>query len=379
LRASTALARHEHALGSQTRCGTTVALASPTAAMQLSPPAAIPTSVPASAPRGDARIWFYAFGYFACYAPYSALTKLVSQGRFPGMSRVVDGFELLPLTTFVSLVAMLVFLTAKGWWSYAGRRVVLGRSVIAPGKWTFLSGLATAAIIASTTLAYTFRGVSIVFMMLLMRGGVLAIAPVVDAAGKRRVHGTSWLALGLSLLGLVITLQDGASYDLALAGMIDAGVYLAAYFVRLRLMSHVAKSGDRATSIRYFVEEQMVATPAIVAFLVLLALAGQGQVMLAIRAGFGALQGSGAVSAAVAIGVLSQGTGIFGALILLDGRENAFCVPVNRASSVLAGVLASAALAFAGLAHRLPASELVGATFVLGAIVVLALPRRTPT
>lgn len=328
------------------------------------------------ASKDDARIWAYAFGYFACYAPYSALTKLVSQGRLPGMSRAVDGFELLPLTTGVSLVAMLTFITAKGWWQYAGRTTILGKSVIAPGRWTFLSGLATAAIIASTTLAYTFRGVSIVFMMLLMRGGVLAIAPVVDAAGKRRVHATSWMALGLSLVGLVVTLGDGASYELARVGVLDVGVYLTAYFVRLRLMSHVAKSGERATSIRYFVEEQMVATPAIVTFLVVLALVGQGDVMLSVRTGFGALRGSGAVSAAVLIGVLSQGTGIFGALILLDGRENAFCVPVNRASSVLAGVLASAALAFAGLAQQLPTSELLGAALVLGAIVALAIPLR---
>jgi hypothetical protein len=292
------------------------------------------------------------------------------------MTRAVDGFELLPLTTMVSLVAMLAFLTAKGWWRYAGRSSLFGRTVIAPGRWTFLSGLATAAIIASTTLAYTFQGVSIVLMMLLMRGGVLAIAPIVDAAGKRRVHVTSWMALGLSLVGLVVTLGHGATYALSLVAIIDVGVYLTAYFVRLRLMSHVAKSGDRATSIRYFVEEQMVATPAIVAFLVLLAVVGQGHAMLAIRAGFGALRGSGAVSGAVVIGVLSQGTGIFGALILLDGRENAFCVPVNRASSVLAGVLASAALAFAGFAQQLPAAELVGAAMVLGAIVVLAMPRR---
>ena len=59
-------------------------------------------------------------------------------------------------------------------------------TAITPGRWTFLSGLATAAIIASTTLEYT------------------------------------------------------------------------AYFIRLRVMSHVAKSDDRAASIRYFVEEQML-------------------------------------------------------------------------------------------------------------------------
>ena len=176
--------------------------------MQLS------TTASPIAPKGDARIWAYAFGYFACYAPYSALTKLVSQGRFPGMSRTVDGFELLPLTTMASLVAMLVFLTAMGWWRYAGRRTVFGHRVIVPGRWTFLSGLATAAIIATTTLAYTFDGVSIVFMMLLMRGGVLVIAPIVDVAGKRRVHATSWMALGLSLAGARgRRSDDGASYD----------------------------------------------------------------------------------------------------------------------------------------------------------------------
>ena len=74
------------------------------------------------------------------------------------------------------------------------------------------------------------------------------------------------------------------------------------------------------------------------------------------------------------IGILSQGTGIFGGLILLDRRENTFCVPVNRASSILAGVLASLSLAlFFG--HRPPGPmELLGATLVIAAILTLSLP-----
>jgi hypothetical protein len=338
-----------------------------------------PVARPATATvtsRGDAWIWAYAFGYFACYVPYSGLTKLVSQGQLPGMARLVDGFELLPLTTIVSLATMLTFLTVMRWWRYASRRTVLGASLIVPGRWTFLSGLATAAIIASTTLAYTFHGVAIVFMMLLMRGGVLAIAPVVDVAAGRRVHATSWVALTLSLVGLVVTVGRGASYRVALAGAIDVGVYLTAYFFRLRLMSHAAKSDDRSALIRFFVEEQMVATPAIVAFLGLLALVGHGPMMVSVREGFGMLRGSGGVLAAVAIGVLSQGTGVFGALILLDARENAFCVPVNRASSVLAGVLASVLLALAGRSERLSASEIGGAACVLAAIILLATAHR---
>lgn len=324
---------------------------------------------------GDARIWAYAFGYFACYAPYSALTKLVSQGKLSGMAGPVDGFEMLPITTFVSLVGMVIFLSAMRWWRYAGRASLLGVSFPAPGRWTLLSGLATAAVIATTTLAYTFQGVSIVFMMLLMRGGVLAIAPVVDAIGKRHVRAASWVALAFSSLGLVVTLGDDTSYELSLIAALDVVVYLTAYFVRLRFMSRLAKSSDKSASIRYFVEEQMVATPAIVLLLAALAVIGHGPVMLSVRAGFTTFFDSGAVTPAIAIGLLSQGTGIFGALILLDGRENAFCVPVNRASSILAGVVASAALALLGLGRSLATTELIGAGFVLGAIVVLALPR----
>ncbi len=76
-------------------------------------------------------------------------------------------------------------------------------------------------------------------------------------------------------------------------------------------------------------------------------------------------------------GLCSQGTGIFGSLVLLDKRENTFCIPVNRASSVLAGVAASALLAGLLPMMRLPATgELLGAALMIGALVVLALPSR---
>ncbi|MBS2018403.1 MAG: hypothetical protein JST00_36395 [Deltaproteobacteria bacterium] len=328
--------------------------------------------------RAELGIWAYAFGYFAAYAPYSALTKLASQGTIPGMKRAVDGFELLPITTASSLVGMIAFLSVSGWWRHAGRRTILGRSVPFPGPWTGLSGLATAAIIATTTLAYTFSGVSIVFMMLLMRGGVLVMAPVVDAVSGRKVRGASWIALGLSLAALVVALGNDGRPAITFVAGADVAIYLLGYFIRLRFMSRTAKSEDRSQSIRYFVEEQMVATPAIFGFLVVLALVGQGSMMMAVRAGFTNIWSSGSVAAGIVIGILSQGTGVFGALVLLDGRENAFCVPVNRASSVLAGVLASVSLAVLGLGKRTATPELLGAAMVLGAIVVLAWPTKKP-
>lgn len=326
----------------------------------------------------DHAIWLHALGYFVAYAPYSALTKLVSEGRLPGMSRPLSGFEILPLSTFASLVGMFVFLTLKGWWRYASHREILGRSLPCPSRYTFLSGLCSAAIIGTTTFAYTIEGASIVFMMLLMRGGVLAIAPMVDLISKRRVRLTSWIALFLSLSALVVAVTSGSSFALPLVAAIDVTIYLLAYFVRLRFMSHLAKSDEPSGMIRYFVEEQMIATPAIVGFLASLALIGQGTAMMQVRYGFTTLLTLGplVVLATILIGVFSQGTGIYGGLILLDARENTFCVPVNRASSVLAGLVATYSLFLFLGTKPVPARELFGAALVLSAIVVLAWPQK---
>jgi drug/metabolite transporter (DMT)-like permease len=321
-------------------------------------------------------IWGYAFGYFACYVPYSALTKALSDGLLAGMSRGISGFELLPSTAAASLVGMFVFVTAIGWWKFAGRRELFGRSIPLPGIWTFLSGLCTAAIIATTTLAYTFSGVSIVFMMLLMRGGVLVIAPVVDFVSRRHVRWFSWVALALSLGALLVAFFGKTQSGLAMTVIagIDVGVYLTSYFIRLRFMSRLAKSDDPNATKRFFVEEQMTATPAVVLVLAVIALIGQGDAMLDIRRGFTTFFLGDRVPEAILIGLLSQGTGVFGGLILLDKRENSFCVPVNRASSILAGICASYALTLL-LGKNPPGNtELAGAGLVVAAIVVLSLP-----
>jgi len=63
--------------------------------------------------------------------------------------------------------------SSPSWWRYASRHELFGRSVPGPRRLTLLSGACTSMVVVTTTLAYTFDGVSIVFAMLLMRGGVL--------------------------------------------------------------------------------------------------------------------------------------------------------------------------------------------------------------
>jgi hypothetical protein len=65
-------------------------------------------------------------------------------------------------------------------------------------------------------------------------------------------------------------------------------------------------------------------------------------------------------------------TGIFATFILLDARENSFCVPLERSASILAGVIGSIWLAqyFGG---RMPSQgEFIGAGLMVVAILVLS-------
>lgn len=335
----------------------------------------------ASEPEGPS-IWWWAFGYFACYVPYTALTKLLSHTSkdADGVKHTliatgagpVGSLEILPSTVMASVITMVAFLVATGWWRHAGRRQVLGRSLPMPRKLTILSGLCSSGIIATTTLAYTL-GASALVLALFMRGGVLVIAPIIDGISRRKVRWFSWAALLLSLASLTVTITG----SVAITGlaMLDIALYLTCYFVRLTLMSQRAKSSDRATNLRYFVEELMVSTPALLLMLVIGALIPGWSGGHELQVGFTGFFDRPVVLHAFAIGVLSQGTGIFGGLIFLDQRENTFCVPVNRASSVLAVLLASLYLTAAFPAYpAVDGAQFVGAGLVLVAIAFLTIP-----
>ena len=321
-------------------------------------------------------IWGYAFGYFACYIPFAALTKAISKGWLEKLDgNGIQGLQIVPLSTAVSFLGMILFLTVMGWWKYAGKKTVAGISIPFPSIWTFLSGICTGGIIVTTVLAYTFSS-SIVFMMLLMRGGLLIMSPIIDVITGRRVRWFSGAALVLSFGALVAAFVGKSSFSLQTIAVVDVILYLSCYFIRLQFMSRLAKSDDLSQRTRYFVEEQISATPTLLVILAVLAVINHGEQMMQLRAGFVHMFDTPVFWETVLLGALSQGTGIFGSLIFLDKRETAYCVPVNRSSSIIAGILAMVALwqIFPGKASAPTAHNLVGAAFIIGAIFFLTIP-----
>ncbi|MFP5264470.1 MAG: hypothetical protein ACLGJB_21500 [Blastocatellia bacterium] len=314
----------------------------------------------------DLSIWALGLGYFIFYTPYSGLTKALTNGLLPGMSRPLSGFEVLPLSVGATVLGIYAFISAQGWWKYAGRRNFFGLAVPSPNRWTFLSGLCMATIIATTTLAFSFGGASILFALILLRGGVLIIGPIVDVTLGRRVRWFSWCAVLISLLSLLVALADVNHYVMGLPAVLDVAAYLAGYFFRFRIMTRIAKSPDRDTTLRYFVEEQMVATPALLAALGILAAIGSSESLLAFRWGFIHIWGSGSALPATLVGAFYAALMICTTFIFLDRRENSFCIPMHCGSSMLSGVVASSVLAY--LYHQSPISPAQSAS--TGLIVV---------
>lgn len=324
--------------------------------------------------RAAPSIWWWAFGYFACYVPYSAGTKMLSKPYVDTGGSPVGSLELLPPSVLAAVGALVVFLLGTGWWRKAGRRTIGGVALPVPGKLTLLSGLCSSGIIATTTLAYTFSGVSLVLVALLMRGGVLVLAPLIDRLSKRRVRWFSWIALALSLASLVAAFASSGDTRLPVLCAVDIGCYLGCYFTRLMLMSRSAKSPDPDTNLRYFVEEGLVSAPALLVMIAIATLVMDGAAGAQLRAGWTSFYDRPHAWMGLAVGVLSQGTGIFGGLTFLDPRENAFCVPVNRVSSVLAVLIASLVLAAAFGAAWPKRDEWIGAALIVGAIGFLTIP-----
>jgi len=326
----------------------------------------------ATSRRFNLGIWGLAFGYFIFYLPYISLIKIIATGLWPGKHQTVSGFELLPAAIIATAVVLPLIIMFLGWWKHTSRREFFGRRIPCPSPWLFLSGAATAIIIGTTTLAYTFKGVPIMLAMVILRAGVLVIAPVVDLVFKRRVRWFSWVALGLSGAALVVALADVGNYKLTITYVLIVSAYLTGYVLRLPCMTVLAKSRDEDATRRYFVEEMMVAMCVLVAVPAVFALFGRGAIMLDLRHGFTTFMGSNLLVPALLVGVCYAGLCVFGTLMYLDCRENTFCIPMNRCASILSGVVASYALTL--LLKQLPPTvfQLAAAGLIVLALLFLS-------
>jgi hypothetical protein len=317
--------------------------------------------------------------YLASYVPYATLTRWLASIPYAPLGRALTGLEVLPAVTILSGVLTYLFVWQSGWWREAHRGRLLGVRFPRPTPWTALSGIGAALLLFTVPLSFTFRDVSIPFMQLLMRGDVLVVAPLVDLLLGRRVRWYSWVALALVAAGLTLTIHARGGLHLPPLAMATIALYTLGYLVRLLAMTRVAKSGDARATKAYFVEEQLVAIPLALASLAVLAVLRWGPQGGQLGFGFVAVWTSGRLPYLLVLAALLFVISIFAILILLDRRENTFCVPFERSASVLAGLAATYLLAGLRLSAPPSHAELAGAMLLILAIILLSLaPRLAP-
>ncbi len=311
--------------------------------------------------------------YFLAFVPYAVLTRWFASIPFPPLGRALTGLEILPAATIVSGILTVLFVWMSGWVREAHQRRFAGRNWPVPTRWTTLSGIGTALLLFTVPLSFTFKGVSIPFMQLLMRGDVLIIAPLVDLMNGRRVRWYSWVALVLVAAGIALTISARGGLYLPPLAILTVALYTLGYFVRLWVMTHVSKSGDANEVKGYFVEEKLVAIPVALACLALLSLVDFGSQRGELSFGFVGVWRSGLLVQILVLSTLLVLISVFSILILLDKRENTYCVPFERSASILSGIAAAFILAWMGLGRLPTAAELTGAGLLVLAIVILSL------
>lgn len=314
--------------------------------------------------------------YLLAYLPNVIITKLITSTSSAALGRPLTGLETLPASLTINLILTYLFIWLSGWHRDANRIRLGSITIPFPTRYTFLSGLGTSLVLFTVPLSFTFEGVSIPFIQLIMRGDILVIAPLVDMIFGRRVRWWSWAALAMVLVALVIALGDRGGLQLPPLAILTVVLYTIGYFLRLMVMTKISKTGDPASVRRYFVEEKVVALPLSVAILAAISASGIGGQSGQLHWGLVDVWTDPAIWPLFWIGATLTVISILAIIILLDPRENAYCVPLERAASLVAGVGGAMILAaWWGLPQPRPA-ELAGAAILIAAIALLSLAPR---
>lgn len=223
-----------------------------------------------------------------------------------------------------------------------------------------VAAVASAAILISSTLAYSTPQVSLLLPLLLMKGGVNLWGPVVSWLRGDGVTTRARLVLGLALAAVVAVLWNKLSLTASFAVGITvayAAVYVAAYFPKLEVLSRYRSDGD-------FLVAEMTTTLIIALPLAvvvgwahtwqqshLAGAAGHVDVATLLRTLPHAVIASTASLGALlckplvwVMAVASEGAGLFGGLVFLAPVASTLSVPLNRCTSLLGGFVATVAL-----------------------------------
>lgn len=330
-------------------------------------------------------------GYFIFYVITGIAVKffLSTKEGFPAL----DGMEYLVYNTAGgTAIATGVVLILK-WYHLdsIGKTKVLGFMIPSEIPYIIASGICTAVVIPTTTLLYSFKGISVMVAMVIMRGAVIIIGRVVDEIQirqgilKKKVFAEENFAMVLALFAVSINIiaddSGGDSAFTSLPAVVIFGSYILAYSFRIYIMNYYKNTRRdecrKDTNTAFFAIEQITSTitliavtAAVVVFARSLDITGE-RITPFVNAVISPDPdwSHWAFIAGLAYGVVAFFS-VF--LFMFKGRTATFAGLVNRLTSLIAGTVSTLLFAaiFGGSYPHLV--DWIALIFILGAVGFMA-------
>lgn len=294
-------------------------------------------------------------GYFVFYVITGVSVKyfLSTKDGFPAL----NGMEYLVYSTAGgALIATGVVLVLRWYHMESVRRVKFGPFNV-PSELLYIipSGVFTAIVIPTTTLMYSFKGISVMLAMVLMRGSVIIIGRVVDAVQikqgimTKKVYWEENMAVVFALLAVgtnFCTKSEGQNPFTSLPVVITFSSYILAYTFRIYIMNYYKNT--RPKNIKADNNKSFFALEQITSTITLLLVTGT-IILLATKYGFTGERVDPIVKAvtspdknywftAILSGMAFGVVSFFSVFIFMfKGRTATFAGLVNRLTSLIAG------------------------------------------
>jgi len=318
-------------------------------------------------------LFFYLLGHVVNLV----LTRLATGSAHTLSPGTAADLVILPWSLGIYSLLTCVFIAASGWYRDAHGREIAGFRVPWPTPDTAVSGVGSAMMLTSIPLMFSLREVSIPVILLMMRGGALCMAPLVDLAYGRRIRWWSAVALLLVAAALLVALlRRDTGFRLSALAWTAIALYNLGYLLRIIVMTRVAKRGDVVQTRQYFVEEKVIAMPlSMLALASIVAVGPNGH-----PDGFaGLLDIDWTIYLSVvvfAVGASLTFTSVLAAVILLGAQENSYCVPLERAGGLLSGFIAAWFIHWIWNQPAPTLAEVQGAVLLLAAMLLLLIVPR---
>ena len=294
-----------------------------------------------------------AAGYFGTYVITGSLVKFFLSSKGMGMT----GIEFLVYSTLISSLFCVTLVIYWKWYKFKSNNYTTFLGIHMPKEFLYIipSGVLTAIIIPTTTLLYTFDGVSVMVAMIIMRGSVIVVSRIIDTIQIKQglLHKKVYwqenagVVFALSAIALKLVFVEKGDFDFInnFAFMSIFLAYIFAYAFRIYIMNYYKNTRPKDSIYDYkgfFGIEQISASATLIIsmIIILLVTATPGSVIDQFQQA--ASQPHEKWFSAIFAGI-PYGIGAFFSvfLFMFQGRTATFAGLTNRLTSLIAGTVAT--------------------------------------